>query len=322
MLFSIKRVLIFSTTFFRNISLSTKNWVRYGHRHIRAFMQITVIFVKFGITLNFLNNFSKNTEISNFMKIRPVGAKLFHADGQTDRHDEVDSVFFAIIRKRPKIIAFWKTFLTNGTVMTPKSLDFTIRLDLMMFLFIMLPGIVCHFPLKVRLRWAIPAPLPQVPPFSCSLWLVSHVCDLNISNIQLLSHARFRSATVTEPNVIVFISHPGLGGQPLFYEISNPIGEPIKFPFVLLLGWDNQSVLQRGYYLHDRVLFRCRAGKRNYNFLQTEDNFWGPGSVGKWLQEVRWYLHQVLALRMCAVTLPVLHMPSWRGFSLSIETTL
>jgi hypothetical protein len=25
------------------------------------------------------------------MKIRPVGAELFHADGQTDRHDEANS---------------------------------------------------------------------------------------------------------------------------------------------------------------------------------------------------------------------------------------
>jgi len=29
--------------------------------------------------------FSKNTQISNFMKIRPVGAELFHADGRKDR---------------------------------------------------------------------------------------------------------------------------------------------------------------------------------------------------------------------------------------------
>jgi hypothetical protein len=35
----------------------------------------------------------KKTEISNFMKIHSVGAKLFHADGQTDRHDEAMSHF-------------------------------------------------------------------------------------------------------------------------------------------------------------------------------------------------------------------------------------
>jgi hypothetical protein len=31
----------------------------------------------------FLEEFSKNTQISNFMKILPVEAELFHADGQT-----------------------------------------------------------------------------------------------------------------------------------------------------------------------------------------------------------------------------------------------
>jgi hypothetical protein len=29
--------------------------------------------------------FSKNSQIPNFTKIRPVGAGLFHGDGQTDR---------------------------------------------------------------------------------------------------------------------------------------------------------------------------------------------------------------------------------------------
>jgi hypothetical protein len=28
-----------------------------------------------------------------FMKIRPVGAELIHADGQTDRHDEINGLF-------------------------------------------------------------------------------------------------------------------------------------------------------------------------------------------------------------------------------------
>jgi hypothetical protein len=31
----------------------------------------------------FFDRFAKNTQISNFMKIRLVGAELFHAGGQT-----------------------------------------------------------------------------------------------------------------------------------------------------------------------------------------------------------------------------------------------
>ena len=35
------------------------------------------------IKLEFLGRLSKNTQISNFMKIRPVGAEFFHAGGRT-----------------------------------------------------------------------------------------------------------------------------------------------------------------------------------------------------------------------------------------------
>jgi len=35
----------------------------------------------------------KNDQISNFKKIRPVGAELFNADRRTDRHDEANSRF-------------------------------------------------------------------------------------------------------------------------------------------------------------------------------------------------------------------------------------
>jgi len=35
--------------------------------------------------LDFLNKFSKKNQTPNFMKIRPVGTKLFHENRQTDR---------------------------------------------------------------------------------------------------------------------------------------------------------------------------------------------------------------------------------------------
>jgi hypothetical protein len=35
----------------------------------------------------------KKDSIPNFIKIRPVEAELFHADGQTDGHDEASSRF-------------------------------------------------------------------------------------------------------------------------------------------------------------------------------------------------------------------------------------
>jgi hypothetical protein len=38
--------------------------------------------------LNFLNIFSKNKQTSNFTKIRPVAAELFHADGRTEGHTD------------------------------------------------------------------------------------------------------------------------------------------------------------------------------------------------------------------------------------------
>jgi len=45
-----------------------------------------VILFRFWWNLKFFDRFSKNTQVSNFMKICAVGAELFYAYWQTDRH--------------------------------------------------------------------------------------------------------------------------------------------------------------------------------------------------------------------------------------------
>jgi len=50
-----------------------------------------VILVIYVCGFNFPGRFSKNTQISNFIKIRPVGDKLFHEDGRTDGHTDLRS---------------------------------------------------------------------------------------------------------------------------------------------------------------------------------------------------------------------------------------
>jgi hypothetical protein len=46
----------------------------------------------------------KNREISRFMKILQLGAELFHADRQTDEHDETNSRF-SNFSKVPKTVS-------------------------------------------------------------------------------------------------------------------------------------------------------------------------------------------------------------------------
>jgi hypothetical protein len=50
----------------------------------RVSCNLPVTLVRFYRNLNLLGRFSKITQISNSMKIRPVGTELFHADGRTD----------------------------------------------------------------------------------------------------------------------------------------------------------------------------------------------------------------------------------------------
>jgi len=58
--------------------------------------------------LNVIDRFSKNTQISHFMKLLPLGAELFHGDGrkpgQTERHTDMTHliVAFCSFAKTPK----------------------------------------------------------------------------------------------------------------------------------------------------------------------------------------------------------------------------
>jgi len=61
--------------------------------YCRSTYKVIVIVTIFSLNLNFLSRISKNTHISNFMKIRWVGVELFQADGWTDRHDEANRLF-------------------------------------------------------------------------------------------------------------------------------------------------------------------------------------------------------------------------------------
>ena len=59
-------------------------------------MQSVSHFCQIQMKLYFLDRFSgKNPKISNFMKIRPVGAELVHAERETNgqTHDEANSRF-------------------------------------------------------------------------------------------------------------------------------------------------------------------------------------------------------------------------------------
>ena len=66
--------------------------------------RVSIILVRLQWNLNFLDRFSKkkNTHISNLVKICPVTAVVFHADGRTDRYDKANSLFSQFCERAQK----------------------------------------------------------------------------------------------------------------------------------------------------------------------------------------------------------------------------
>ena len=85
--------------------------------YLGPYLKYPLFYSDFNQTL--VKRFSKNSQISNFMEIRPVGAQLLQADGQTDRQTDmtklvVTFLYFANGPKKPK---HWKTLAEQDNMM-------------------------------------------------------------------------------------------------------------------------------------------------------------------------------------------------------------
>ena len=75
--------------------------------------KVPIILVGFSVNLNFFDTFSKSIKMSNFLKICPLGAELFHADGQTGMTKLIAA--FRNFAKAPK-----KKWYQNLTLNVPR----------------------------------------------------------------------------------------------------------------------------------------------------------------------------------------------------------
>ena len=87
------------------------NWTIFGKTLLNINVCFDVCIVRFEWNLNILDKFSKNTQVSNFMKIHPMGAQLFHADGQVDKETDIMKLTVAFrqyFSKAPNNCSLWK----------------------------------------------------------------------------------------------------------------------------------------------------------------------------------------------------------------------
>ena len=64
----------------------------------------------------FFTGFPKSTQIYNFMEIRSVWAELFHAGGQTDKHEEWNSRFSQFCERAQKLTGYLKSVCKDKRV--------------------------------------------------------------------------------------------------------------------------------------------------------------------------------------------------------------
>jgi hypothetical protein len=65
-------------------------------------------FSRFEWNLNFLNRISEKAQISNFIKIRPLGAELFHSDEQADM-TKLTVAFHSFVNERKNYHSIFRT---------------------------------------------------------------------------------------------------------------------------------------------------------------------------------------------------------------------
>ena len=115
-------VLIYSTNFETFLILRRIQGDTTINTH-RSSCKVSVILVRFGWNLHFLDTFSKSIQIPNLMKIRPAGAELFYVDGGTDGHDDANSRFSQFCKRAWKWQkSNFKADVFNFTGKRPQSL--------------------------------------------------------------------------------------------------------------------------------------------------------------------------------------------------------
>ena len=125
-------ILIFLYKFWWNIFHSKKDWARYVRKYILVFMQSILFSSQIVMKLEFSWQIFEKYSKSNFMKIRPVGADLFHAIGRTDGMTIMTKLIaaFGNFAKAPENILwdadFWAKRERNIGE-TPRNYEYHIR---------------------------------------------------------------------------------------------------------------------------------------------------------------------------------------------------